>query len=101
MAVKVAELLAVPPLEVIAAAEIERTSKPEVRKVWLRYAASILAAAGISAAVGTPTPSQAANGASVYYVKSRKSKKQVLRRLSDDFVRITAAITGFKPPRLV
>lgn len=57
MCVRIAELLAVPAIEVIAAAEIERATRPEVKRVWLRYAAAVaLVVVGLS---GAPTPSQA------------------------------------------
>jgi transcriptional regulator with XRE-family HTH domain len=57
MCVKLAELLAVPAIEVIAAAEVERATRPEVRKVWLRYAAAV--ALGVIGLAGAPDPSQA------------------------------------------
>jgi transcriptional regulator with XRE-family HTH domain len=58
MCVKLAELLAVPAIEVIAAAEVERATRPEVKKVWLRYAAAV--ALGVVGLAGQPQPGQAA-----------------------------------------
>lgn len=59
MAVKVAELLALDPLEVIAAAEIERAERAKDEKAkgfWMRYAAALLMVVGVSA---PPSPAEA------------------------------------------
>ncbi len=57
-AAKVAELLAVNALEVIAATEIERAKREDVRKFWMRYAAAfVLGTVGLA---GSPMPGQAA-----------------------------------------
>lgn len=47
--VKVAELLAKNPMEVIAAAELERAKRDDVKKVWLRYAAALILAVSAGA----------------------------------------------------
>ena len=52
VAVKVAELLALNPLVVIAAAEIERATKDKVRQVWLRYAAGLVVVVSLAGAPG-------------------------------------------------
>jgi predicted transcriptional regulator len=43
-AVKVAELLAINPLQVIACVELARAKNDGARKVWLRYAAAVTVA---------------------------------------------------------
>jgi transcriptional regulator with XRE-family HTH domain len=50
LAVKVAELLNLNPLVVIAAAELERARRDDVKKVWLRYAAALM----LAVAAGAP-----------------------------------------------
>lgn len=75
-AARVAELLEVDPIVVIAAAELERATKPEQRKLWERIAAKV--AAGVlvtvmgAAVAPSPAEASAGGGASVYYVKRRR-----------------------------
>jgi len=56
MAAKVAELLAMNPLEVIAAAEAERARDEKTKGFWMRYAAALLMVVGVSA---PPSPAEA------------------------------------------
>lgn len=77
---RIAELLDVDPIRVIADVEIERATKPEQRKLWERIAAKV--AAGVLVAVGAqlaaPAPAQASpnGGAAVYYVKSDRRRRR-------------------------
>ena len=59
---KIAELLSLPPLEVIAAIEMERAKSDELRKFWSRYAA----AAAIVGAVCLVNPSSSEAGESLH-----------------------------------
>lgn len=56
MAAKVAELLAMNPLEVIASAEAERAKDEKAKGFWMRYAAALLMVVGVSA---PPSPAEA------------------------------------------
>ena len=58
-AVRVAELLNVPPLEVLAHVEIERARTPAARNFWMRYAASVALAVVSFAGAVTPPPASA------------------------------------------
>lgn len=73
-AARVAEILEIDPLRVIADAELERASGPEQRKLWERIAARV--AAGVLVAIGAatiaPSPARADEAAAVYYVKRRR-----------------------------
>jgi len=76
---KVAELLNLDPMKVIADIHMERTKDPEVRKIWRRLARQVGRAAAVVLLAGQvvtlPAPAQAsvkAPGNSVYYVKSRR-----------------------------
>lgn len=55
-AVKIAELLAMKPMEVIAAAEMERAKNEKERGFWMRYAAALCMIVGVSA---PPSPAEA------------------------------------------
>lgn len=80
MAAKVAELLALDPLEVIAAAEIERAERAKDEKAkgfWMRYAAALLMVVGVSA---PPSPAEASTAQPVQQsvlcqIKGRRKKK--------------------------
>lgn len=78
-AARVAELLELDPLGVIADIELERAKTAEARSVWEKIAKRV--AAGVLVAIGAsiaPTPASAAASpggevaGSVYYVKSRR-----------------------------
>ena len=60
MAVKVAALLDLDPLKVIASAEAERARTDDKKEFWKRLAACVLIAAGAGSVSLTPPPAQAA-----------------------------------------
>lgn len=60
MAVKVAALLGIDPLKVIASAEAERSRDADRKDFWKRLAACVLVAAGAGTGAVTPQPAQAA-----------------------------------------
>lgn len=62
-AVKVAELLAVNPLGVIAAVELARAKSEQSRKVWLRYAAAVT----IAVLGALPFPGSEASAGSILH----------------------------------
>lgn len=71
---KLAELLDVDPVRVIADIEIERATRPEQRRLWERIAAKVAAGVlvAIGASIAAPTPAGANEAAAVYYVKRRR-----------------------------
>ena len=76
-AVKIAELLALDPLEVIAAAEVERARDEKTKGFWMRYAAALCMIVGVSA---PPSPAEASTAQPVQQsvlcqIKGRRKKK--------------------------
>ena len=93
-AVRVAELLNLPPLQVIADAEIERARRPEVKKTWMRYALGVaLGITGFGMA-SAPAPADARPASAVYYVKSRKQKNHALGLMADSLLKIITPPPG-------
>lgn len=79
-AARLAELLELDPLKVIAATAVDRAHSESERDMWRRIArraaAALLAAVGVSTppppASASQAPSEPASGSPVYYVKSRR-----------------------------
>ena len=115
-AVKVAELLAINPLVVIAAAELERTHKDKVRQVWLRYAAGLVVLVSLGGAPGegnarilhnsnsdgAPLPFSSSNQGAKYTfcdkrrLNASKCPRRRARRAAGDIARLRRPVT---PPR--
>jgi hypothetical protein len=80
MAIKIAELLELPPGYVVACAHAERTKRPEIKRLWREMAKTLapMFAAGIigSGALLTPPPSAASELAgNIHYTKRRRWPK--------------------------
>lgn len=76
MAAKVAELLAMNPLEVIAAAEAERAKDEKTKGFWMRYAAALLVAVGVSSPPAPAEASQAQASEGICIMSNRR--RQIL-----------------------
>ena len=82
VAIRVARILDLDPMTVIADVELERATQPELRDLWRRIAAKV--AAGVLVAVGagvaSPPASNAQSGVaavgSVYYVKRTRARSR-------------------------
>lgn len=74
-AAKVAELLNVDALKVIASAEAERARNDEKRSFWRKLAACVLIGTATAGGAGTPSPAQASGSSPMYIMLSQ------LRRL--------------------
>lgn len=92
-AVKVAELLAMKPMEVIAAVEMERARDEKTKGFWMRYAAALVMFVGISS---PPAPAEASTAdltkpvGNTDYTNKRRRKKSTFE----------VALQLFKGPRL-
>ena len=85
-AVKVAELLAVNPLSVIASVELARAKKDDARKIWLRYAAVVVLSTSAigggpdgpgNATAGTIEHNQNSAGLNTHSRISRRTRRQL------------------------
>lgn len=90
-AVRVAELLEVDPVVVIASAEAEREKGGAHRAYWEKLATAAIILLGLGLA-GQPSPSEASpqKTAGVYYVKSGRRKKPRARAQSGALAALSA-----------
>lgn len=112
MAARVAELLDVEPLRVIASAEAERARDPDRKDFWKRLAACVLVAAGAGAI--TPPNAEARSlhnenlrvetaGNTHCALKRRKKKpaKSTMLEAAADFGELVARTVGIRTHRLL
>lgn len=111
MCAKVAEVLQVPELRVIADVEIERAKAGPVRNVWERIARSAAAACLVSLGAGIVSPPQAnaiqsadSSGRvciTLNPLRRRKGAAAAVGRAAESVAAIACAITGIRTHRLI
>jgi len=101
MAVKVAELVGVDPMQVIASAEAERARNDEQRAFWRRLAAAWVLPMCAAAGLAAPAPSvQAASVREVSNLHIMRTKARRRRVAAGAIAELAAALLGARRPAI-
>ncbi len=110
MAVRVANMLEVDAIKVIASVESERTRDVNKKDFWRQIAICIFAVAGAATGAIAPPPAQAAGTLHkrishaqgepvIHIVRKRRRRKSSLQDAASAAIEIAAATLGIKPHR--